>query len=543
MKKCLWMAPLALVCALGACDDMLVEEPEAFLTTSNYYRTATDMDKAVLAGYNSVRAIYNGSNGAWWGSVGLATDQENIHPTEVNNTRFPDFFFYNPEVPIYDGGYQNAYRGIYRMNLVLARIEAVEEIPAAMRDQLIAEARFMRGYFYLQLDKYYSAGNKLSDLSVALILSEAEHANQEIARSTVGEVHAAILADLTAGEAGLPTRAQRGQSGRGRATKGAAQMALAELYLWRSSFYGLNEWQRASDAAKRVIDSNQYSLVTNGFFNVFNASNKANNNEQIFFVVATGTNGRSTSGFVNAHGPRDLGFGTGGGFGTQRATRAHVESYAKGDIRGNLGRGTLLPGMFEGDTVAYRDYACSTNVRFQGATPGPNGGFCGKLPFESIYPYKFRPRNLASNQGDVDIPLFRYAETLLMYAEAQNELGNLATAVEYVNRVRARARRGTTGAETRVQPADISAAGQTRLSMREAIYNERNWELAHENKRFFDLVRRDAMEPGYWFAMVSRDPSSTQLLPDLQNRAHVKRFPFSNREIDINPNLVQNPGY
>ena len=542
MRQKLWVAPLALVFAVGGCDDMLVETPQSFLTTSTYYQTAPQLEAGVLAAYNSVRSAFSATHGQWWGATGLASDQEDIHPTEVNVAKNADFLFWTAETPGgVDSGWQNLFRAIYRVNLVLSR-EAGVTMSEAQRSALVAEARFLRGYSYMMLDRYMSAGNKPSDLSVPLLLTEEDHANLEVARATSAEIQAQALADLTAAEAALPTASQRGSAGRGRATKGAAQMALADLYLWRSSFMLTNEWQQASDWAKKVIDSNQYSLVETGWFNTFNPSAKTNNTEYIYFQVSTGTAGRATSQFVNLHAPRDLGFGTGGGFGTNRATHSHVASYADGDIRGRLG-GTDRVGMFETDTVAYRNYACSATTRFTGSSAGPNGGFCGPLPYNSIYPYKFRPSALIANQGNVDIPLYRYAETLLMYAEAQNELGNTAEAIRYVNMVRARARLGATGSDNRVEPADLPAS-MGKLAAREAIYMERNFELAHENKRWVDMVRRDSLEPGYWInSFTQNEPDAFALLPDLAQRSYLKRFPVPDREIDVNPALVQNPGY
>ena len=111
-----------------------------------------------------------------------------------------------------------------------------------------------------------------------------------------------------------------------------------------------------------------------------------------------------------------------------------------------------------------------------------------------------------------------------------------------MNLVRARARRGATGTENRAEPADLPTS-MGRAQARDAIYMERNWELAHEAKRWWDLVRRDSMEPGFWFRELNHDPRSTEWLPDLERRTYLKRFPIPRREIDENAALVQNPGY
>jgi hypothetical protein len=139
----------------------------------------------------------------------------------------------------------------------------------------------------------------------------------------------------------------------------------------------------------------------------------------------------------------------------------------------------------------------------------------------------------------VDAPLYRYAEAILYYAEAQNELGNTAAAISNLNLIRARARRGT-GSESRANPADYTGPA-SRLAVREAIYMERAWELAFEAKRWFDLVRRDSMEPGYWInSLRQHDPNAERLRP---LSAHKKRFPIPTAQIVANPSLTQNPGY
>lgn len=136
-----------------------------------------------------------------------------------------------------------------------------------------------------------------------------------------------------------------------------------------------------------------------------------------------------------------------------------------------------------------------------------------------------------------------------MYAEAQNELGNSGVAVQYLNMVRARARKGT-GAENRAEPHDYGTAGESIdvLSVRDAIYMERAWELAFEAKRWFDLVRRDNLpgQAGYWRnSLVAHDPNFDPNAnpPRLPPPEHKKRFPIPQAQITANPSLTQNPGY
>ncbi len=140
----------------------------------------------------------------------------------------------------------------------------------------------------------------------------------------------------------------------------------------------------------------------------------------------------------------------------------------------------------------------------------------------------------------MDIPLYRFAEAILIYAEAQNELGNSGVAAQYINMIRARARNGT-GAENRSSPADY-AGPLDQVSVRDAIFAERDLELAHEAKRWFDQVRRDSEEQGYWVTSLhDHDPNSwrMQAIQDYK-----RRWPVPQGEIDLDPKLLpNNAGY
>ena len=132
----------------------------------------------------------------------------------------------------------------------------------------------MRGYAYLRLTKMYDG--------VPLLLSPEDQANASPTRATLEQVHQAVIKDLTEAKAGLPT-AWSGDDGygnptQGRVTKGAAEMALADLYLWRSSFMQKNEWQLASDWADSVIVSGLWGL-NDDYIKTFLPSNKGNREE------------------------------------------------------------------------------------------------------------------------------------------------------------------------------------------------------------------------------------------------------------------------
>jgi starch-binding outer membrane protein, SusD/RagB family len=528
MKNKIWVAPLALSMALAGCDNPLVEQPESFLTVETFYRTPADLESGVHAIYSSLRRAYLGislppgentplTHSFNWNTLELASDQARVNPGETSpNNVGMDRLNFDPRSAMTfqtNSFWSPFYAAIFRANLVIERAPGVA-MDEARKAEWVAEARFLRAYAYLQLSKMYSAGSSPQDLDVPLVLNEADHLRAGVTRATTAEVHAQILQDLTAAEAALPVA--RTGAAVGRATRAAAQMALADFHAWRSSFLTQNEWQQASDWAKRVIDSNRFALNPS-FFGTFLPSNKAGNPEMIFRIVAA-ADGRTNSTFTNIYFPRELGFSPqGGGHGIPLPTQWHLNTFADGDIRGRVGP--------QSDSVAYRTTGCSLTASIGCRTFVP-------------HVWKYRPTSVDNSFGDVDVPLYRFAETLLLYAEAQNELGNSAEAIRNVNLVRERARRGM-GNENRAQPANYAGA-MDRLAVREAVYLERNRELAHEAKRWFDLVRRDSLEPGYWRnSLLANSPNVTAEAA----QGHKKRWPIPGPEIDVMPTLAQNPGY
>jgi len=517
--KLLTPVAMAVGLSLTACNDLLIEDPKGFTTTETFFKTGADLNSATIAIYNALRGL---QGQAQWTAPELASDQSRADNREPNaGTYGPDRLNWDASTGLTGGHWTSMYSVITRANLVLANgpgIAASDQVTEAYN---IAEAKFMRGYAYFILTKAYD--------DVPLLLSPEEQANPSPMRTPVEQVQQAAIKDLTEAEAGLPATWPAndgyGIPTVGRVTKGAAQMALADLYLWRSSFMKKNEWQLASDAAKRVIDSGIWGL-NNNYLSTFLPSNKGNK-EMILALANSGVTTNNRSLFQLFYYPRDWGLdqGQGGGWGLIHPTDWFWNSYLTGDYRRSGGNDYTTP-------TAYIMGGCGVS------------GLCATPLGDGPMPYKYKKSDNGRDWtlNDVDTPLYRYAETLLMYAEAENELGNTATAVQYLNMVRARARKGT-GSETRSEPHDYGTAGEpmTLLAVRDAIYMERAWELAFEAKRWWDLVRRDSLEPGYWQnSLQAHDPnaSKSQAIADFK-----KRWPIPQAQINANPSLTQNPGY
>ena len=501
--------------AVAACTDLLNEDPKGATTMDAFFKTGADLNTATIAIYNALRGLQGQSQ---WTTLELASDQIRADNREPNaGTYGPDRLDWDATTGRADQYWPTGYSMITRANLVLARGPGIEVPPplAPMKDYNLAEAKFFRGYAYFMLTRAYDG--------VPLLLTPEEQENLLPTRTPVEQVQQAAIVDLTEAQVALPdawgSTDSYGVPTQGRVTKATAQMALADLYLWRSSFMGKNEWQQASDWADSVIVSGRWGL-NDDYFSTFLPRNKFGNREMIFTINNSGLNGRTSSTFQLFYYPRDWGLdlGQGGGWGLIHPTDWFLSSYRVGDYRKDAG---------------YVNSGCSFDGKHC-ITP-PDTFADGRMP------WKYVKSDGGANWGlnDVDVPLYRYAETLLIYAEAQNELGNTLVATQYLNMVRARARKGT-GAENRTAPADYPSPGDT-LGLRDAIFMERAWEFAFEAKRWFDLVRRDSEEPGYWLnSLQAHDPNANRSGKLVTYR---KRFPIPQSQINANPELCQNAGY
>ena len=504
MKRYFRIAPLALVGVLTGCENMLEEDPKAFLTTESYYTSPDEIQSAMLSAYQPL-----GRDDVWrrwvlWNAE-LGSDQTRIQPDEPNFATYAGgLLMWGPEMSNSVLPWNGLYSTIYRANLALEGAGKVTFTDPAMQKRLIAEGKFLRAYSYLLLTKLYD--------DVPLLLTSDDHTKSGSGpRTPVEQVHAQILKDLTEAIPDLPTTVSSADYGR--ASRAAAQMALADLHLWRASFLTRNEWQQASDAARSVVTSAQWGLLDD-YLSVFLPASRGNR-ELIWMLPSSGQDGRSVFD-VNCNWlPRELGFNTAGGCEVVgQPTRWMYDSFPRGDYR---------------HEVTYRTSGCSTDTRIG----------CITFKWPNINKYRPTNRGVPSGQTDIDFPLYRYAEALLIYAEAQNELGNTAEAIRQVNLIRARARKAA-GGTPRVEPADLPLT-MTRLQAREAIYMERNWELAHEAKRWFDQVRRDSMEPGYWKRTIVEHDPETAARGDVSEFR--KRLPIPGSELRLNAALKQNPGY
>lgn len=504
----------ACVVLTAGCEDLLVEEPDSFITSDTYYNTPAELEAATVAMY-SLFHDWNMFKVQYHWTFELAADLGRFHPDEPNvETQAPEFLNWTSTSRDAIQPWKTLYWNILRAHQVLDNLPRVQFEDADRKMSLEGEARFMRAFHYFWLVRAYG--------DVPLYRSAEEQRAIDEPRAPESEVLALIIEDAEFAAQALP--ATRGGAERGRATRGAALMLLADAHRWRANMItsSVADWQAAADAAQAVIDLGVYTLEPD--YARIHAPGSHARTEEIFAVTSIGGGGWwQSSLFGSVYWPRNLGAGS--GWAVVIPTAEFYESYIPGDYRQEATFWTEA-------CPADQPVNCPDPIEF--SPTDPRFGYPGGYPHVAKYLPTDRGLNFWGG-GDVNIPLYRYAEAYLILAEALNELGRTPEAAQAVNVLRARARQGT-GSESRAEPADLPALDQA--SMRDAIYMERAWELSYELKRWFDLVQRgfDYFESQF----QTHDPLATTLGNVIPTRMVL---PIPAEEIQRNPALVQNPGY
>ncbi len=498
--------------SFGACGDLLTEAPPGTITSENYYQTAAQIETAAVAMYAALAGEWDFFKIQQHWTFELPSDQGRFHPDEPNvETQAPQFLNWTSASRDAVQPWRMHFMNLMRAHIVLEFAPQVEFADPARQRSLIAEAKFMRAFHYFWLTRIYDG--------VPLFTNLAEQRAGERPRATEAEILTQVIQDATEAAQDLPS--SRPTSELGRATRGAALMLLADAHRWRANVHtqSQQDWQAVSAAAKGVIDSGVYGLVPN-YIDAFLPGSEARS-EEIFAVQFANIGWFGIDLWGGVYLARNMPQVE--GWAVVVPTPQFYHSYPEGDYR---------------HEVTFRTHAC------------PDGGDTGCADAERIHftphnftgfttlghphVWKYRSSDYGRNlwgAGDANGPMYRYAEALLLYAEAQYELGNPTEALAALNQVRARARQGT-GAENRAQPANLAAISK------DIIYQERSWELAYELKRWFDLVQRG--EAYFSSQLLANDPLSNNM--GLVRPTHM-RLPIPAEEIAKNPLLVQNPGY
>jgi hypothetical protein len=482
---------------LGSCSDFLDIEPKNAVVPSNFFQTEADFMQAVNGAYAPLQSLYN--NQASWAMGEMRSD--NTHFFYNNDFRSPmpeeiDEFVNGAENTVTADRYYINFDMIARANKILSVIDDAN-LEKATSDNFKGQALFLRALGFFDLVRYYGG--------VPLPLTPASDlATATLPRSTKEQIYAQIIEDATAAAGLLLNKAAQEA---GRATSGAAWMLLGDVHL------NLKNWAEAESALSKVTG---YSLM-NDYAAVFSPNNK-NNQESVFEVqYLQGTSLNLSSSFPYAFVPLTPDY--------TKLTLGPVGSQSASGSGWNIPTDDLLS-AYESRT---KDKRFNASIGFLTGPSTVSDTSYVNLP----YIKKFQYAHAVFNQTNTNFPIYRYAETLLMQAEAANEQGKVADAQNFLNQVRKRA-----GLD--------SSPAKDQATLRAAILNERRIELAFENKRWIDLVRTgNAIRVmNAYGAKLKANPAYFYLTPASYNLdENDLLYPIPFLEIQVNPDLAQNPGY
>ena len=467
------------------CEKFLNVTPPFTQDAENYFQTPADYEMALTGAYDLLQSTFMN---VWISEI--ASDNTIAGGESVNDSQG-----LHQLDDMTHGGVNNElrsvmrwmYSGITRCNFIM---ENKDNIDFTGKDKIIAEAKFLRAFYYFELVKFFG--------DVPLVIDKRIGAEEvtQIERTPKADVYAQIESDLTSAISDLDLISLI----KGRASKGAAQSLLGKVYLYQ------NKFSEAATAFDEVINSGAYALI-NDYSQLFSVASE-NNSETVFDVEYTGAEGGGYGCLVCLEGNAGPGFQGirqyvgpvyGDGNSYNLPTQDLYDAFSSFDSRREVTILDIEAFIAEQDNPDLISYAIGA------------GGHTG------YYNYKYIKR-----QGEIGLPdndltspvnyrVIRYADVLLMAAEAHFQTGNSSAAQGYVNQIRVRAG---------VQPFPISSI--------EDIYNERRLELACEGHRFFDLVRTGQAE---------------QHIDGFVVGTH-ELFPIPQLEIDLaGGNWSQNPGY
>ena len=385
------------------------------------------------------------------------------------------------------------YNGISQANLALDALQN-STFDHIKKRTFIGEVKFLRGYFYFNLVRLFGGVPKV--FRVPSTPTEAQTDEFQI-RAPKDSIYAAIIRDLQYSVDSLPLKGDPATQ-IGRANKGAAESLLAKVYLYQKNY------QKAYDLSQDVINSNKYSLVSD--YNLIFRKAFDNNVESVF-EVQTGVTSNCDAGipfYVVAQGPRSGGKGGWAdlGFGLNTPSQDLANAYEPGDVRKNATIITIQPNgtyLWDGFRIPSRDSVENDRYNYKAYYSRLKEPYCATGNTDNL------PKNLR---------VIRYAEVLLINAEAAVMIGKSGDANSDLNQVRSRAGLPSTAATL------------------QSVWKERRVELAMEMDRFFDIVRQG--RAGQILRALGKN------FVDGKNEI----YPIPQPQIDLSGGkLLQNPGF
>ncbi len=470
MKRSKFQIFSVLILILFVSCKKLDEKPKSFVTPDNFYTTSAQIEATFAS---SMNALWDA-----WSAYGYAMATfSNDDQLNGGNLNIPE-----------DWGsdlWAVHYNSIMNLNAAIGAMKKGSlkgVVSTSDQNILMAQARFIRGYNYFMLVRMFGG--------VPLMTEDTENPFQaQLKRSDVSDVYKLITDDLTFAYQNLPPSWPGAQ--RGRPASDAAKALLAKVYLTMATF-PLNQpdnYKKAADLAGQIIADKRYSLV-HDIKDVFSAATKYG--PEMMWSFNSNYNDMAT----DPHIWSDM-----DGWGDESADPIWVQNYP--------------------DQPRKYAYIQITNAS------GKTYLELGNLPGIKKYLYD-TPEDFDAGRSIINIPIIRYADVLLMFAEADNMAngGPSQAGVDAINQVINRANNYVANA------ADpIATISMTQSDFDKKVIQERNYELCFEYDRWFDLIRKH----------ILKEASDPDIQQNFSEDDYL--FPIPSTDIRLNPELTQNPGY
>lgn len=464
MKQILTILALAAAVMLSSCSDFLEEDVRGQQNLDNYFQSEADAESFLTGCYAAITYDDWWQVDNFWILTDMCSDDLWMGNTAQDQSGYISLAHYQgvgQSNGTISNFWQYRYKGILRTNIAIERIPAAPILDQKKKERLVAEARFLRGYFYFELVKNFGG----VPLIEGFVMPEEVDG---ITRSEASAVYAFIEEDLKAAAAVLPQRSASDAKYTGRATRGAALGMLGKAYLYQ------DKWEEARATLKTVIDEGEYQLLDN-FGDVWSTDHN-NSVESLFEVQYMYDETYSLGGCLsvitgNRSGPGD---GWAWGLPTSDLENAFISAGDTERLRWTI--------MKDGATEIAGEDNFDELVADQGDLNGdgtyaiePKVHKSARVNRKFYIPYAKRPENYNKQKLPLNHRILRYADVLLMYAEACNEANDDSNAQNALNQVR-----------KRVGLPDVTATGG---NLRKAIRTERRLELGLENHRIYDIRR------------------------------------------------------
>ena len=454
-RKIIILLIISLTVLAGCSESFLENPPLTTITDETFPVNANDAYLVTNAAYSNLRN--------WWITGGyplsdIMSDDQTKGSEDGSNPdlqQFEEFTFGASHAYIL-AWYQTLFQSIRHTNIVIEKVPDIA-MDEDLKARYIAEAKFIRAYTYFKMVRLWG--------DVPLITTI--NPERTVARSPADEIYQQVIfPDLEEAAAVLPEKSNYDNADMGRATRGAAKALLARVYMH------LGDFSNAVLYAEEVIASGQYSLDPD-WARVFSLEGQWGPGS--IFELGALPGGRNVGGnqYANTQGVRGT---PNWGWGFGRPSWKYITHFEAGDPRLDASV-IFLNEVLSGVTILGSSLTSDTTYDTQ-----------GQVVEIECYNQKVYVEGTTSTQDAFghNRRLIRYADVLLLAAEAHNELDNTPKALEYLNLVRARARGGNDSILPDITETDKSA-------LRLLIWEERRHELAFESIRYFDLKRQGRM--------------------------------------------------